>query len=211
MVIIGLITVLVTDALVVGNPSEGIVSPTGIGIRPQALYMVPVKPRRISKMNKIISFLLACLVVLTSCAAPGTVAVKPAKAGLAYVIERADAYAVVFPDSLSAVEQAEYAAAKEVVAALPDSGRVDAAGSWVAISKICEVHDKLLKADPKYVPDTEPWATYLRTTALLRKQSLEAFRAKGVSPPESRPEALRQDCPDGQCFRPGTNLRRVGN
>lgn len=152
-------------------------------------------------MKKILSFLFVFALLSTSCAAPGTVGASPAKGLLEPVVARCDGYVATRTDIPKENVDA-YVAAKAVVNALPSDKRVAAAQSWLSVSYISDFHDACVNSDANL--DEVHKTTYLRSTALLRKMYLEAFKAEGRAPPDSRPvanlEALKfRECPDGSC------------
>lgn len=145
-------------------------------------------------MNKI--FLLLLMLTI-GCASPGTVGVDPAKGLLDPVTGRVDGYIAINPDGIDPARLAEYNAAKVVVASLPANERVKAAGSWLAVQAICNLHDELVSADANI---KEPHkSTYLRSTTILRRIYAEAFAAEGAATQPSAtssPAVLEVPLPD---------------
>jgi len=151
-------------------------------------------------MNNFLKVLVLTTLVLFGCAAPGTVGTKASGGLLTPIIERTDAYILLAWDQLPEVTKEAYKAAKQTVTATYADERIAAATSWLSVEYICQVHDTFVNAD---VSLKEPHkSTYLRSTALIRRLYLEAFKAAGRAPPvgvaESQP-ATPFLCPDRSC------------
>ena len=141
-------------------------------------------------------FLLSLMVMALGCASAGTVGTKASEGLLEPVIRRTDAYLEVSPDYPQA-DRAAYEAAKITVRNTYAEERTAASASYLAVEKICAVHDAFVTADTKLQEMHR--STYLRSTALLRRMYGEALGAR--EGPASRPfrAGVPPECTDGAC------------
>ena len=163
------------------------------------------------------NLLLAILIVFgLGCVTSGTVNSGVTASAMEYVIERTDAYLAIYPDTLDEQNQAIYVADKAIIKSMAGkTDRTSAVAVWHAVSDICDVHDGFVSGDPKL--SEQHRKAYLKTTELVRKQFIEAFKASGVVPPTSTPTSRPvvsnsflgdpgafRSLPSEECFRKGS-------